>query len=91
MEQGRSLEILRALYDCHGVRWKVLWALLQSKHTVKELAEQLGVEQSSMSHHLQVLRKAGLVKFSGRKYKSYWLAKPTEIAGLFIDIQNLAK
>lgn len=92
MEQGRSLEILRALYDYRGVRWEVLWSLMQSPKTVSELSEQLGVEQSAMSHHLQVLRASCLVQSSGRhKHRVYRLVNATRIGNLLIDIQNLAK
>lgn len=92
MEQGRSREILRALYDYKLIRWKVLWSLMQSSKTVSELSEQLGVEQSAMSHHLQVLRASGLVQSSGRhKHRVYRLVHSTRIGNLLIDIQNLTK
>ena len=51
--------ILRALGD--ATRLGVLQALLDRPQHVGELQAKLGVEQSLLSHHLKVLREAGLV------------------------------
>jgi DNA-binding transcriptional ArsR family regulator len=51
--------ILRALGD--ATRLGVLQALLERPYHVGELQEKLRVEQSLLSHHLKVLREAGLV------------------------------
>lgn len=42
-------------------RLTVLRALQEGEKGVKELAVQLKIEQSLLSHHLQTLRRAGLV------------------------------
>ena len=92
MEQGRSLEILRALYDHNGTRLSVLWLLFNGAKTVSELASITGVEQSAMSHHLQVLRRAGLVK-TKRVHKQiyYRLTSGTGFATLIEALQLLNK
>lgn len=92
MEQGRSLEILRALYDRNGVRLSVLWLLFNGAQTVSELCTKLGVEQSAMSHHLQVLRRTGLVK-TKRVHKQiyYRLTSGTGFATLVEALQLLDK
>ena len=92
MEQGRSLEILHALYDYNGVRFRVLWLLFNGAKTVSELSTKLGVEQSAMSHHLQVLRRTGLVK-TKRVHKQiyYRLTSGTGFATLIEALQLLDK
>jgi ArsR family transcriptional regulator len=57
--QDGCAEILRALGD--ATRLGVLQALLERPYHVNDLMEKLGVEQSLLSHHLKVLREAGLV------------------------------
>jgi ArsR family transcriptional regulator len=52
-------EIFRAVGD--ATRLAVLQLLLQAPARVGELSQRLGVEQSLLSHHLKVLRDAGLV------------------------------
>ena len=63
MPKGDSQEgcadILRALGD--ATRLGVLQALLERPLHVSDLMEKLKVEQSLLSHHLKVLRDAGLV------------------------------
>ena len=92
MEQGRSLEILRALYDRNGVRLSVLWLLFNGAQTVSDLCTKLGVEQSAMSHHLQVLRRTGLVKTQRVHKRIYYrLTSGTGFATLVEALQLLNK
>lgn len=60
------------------------------EHTVTELVEATGIEQSNVSHHLRVLREAGLVKArrDGRKQR-YRLAD-RELANILGDIEAMA-
>lgn len=46
----------------HPVRWRLLDALAGSDHQVHELTALLGGQQSLISYHLGLLRKAGLVR-----------------------------
>jgi ArsR family transcriptional regulator, nickel/cobalt-responsive transcriptional repressor len=57
---GECAEIFRALGD--PTRLGVLQVLLEGPARVGELATVLDVEQSLLSHHLQVLKAAGLVQ-----------------------------
>ena len=57
--QDACADILRALGD--ATRLGVLQALLDRPYHVNDLMEKLRVEQSLLSHHLKVLREAGLV------------------------------
>jgi DNA-binding transcriptional ArsR family regulator len=51
---------LKALADAH--RWSVVDLLLDNPMTVADLLEKLGLEQSLLSHHLKILRQAGIVE-----------------------------
>ena len=44
------------------VRLKILCILLDGEQSVLKLAEQAGLSQPAMSHHLRKLREAGLVE-----------------------------
>lgn len=52
-------DILKAVGD--ATRLQVLQILLEAPRHVGDLQAKLGVEQSLLSHHLKVLRDAGLV------------------------------
>ncbi|MEO1237266.1 MAG: metalloregulator ArsR/SmtB family transcription factor [Planctomycetota bacterium] len=56
---GDGAELFRVLGD--GTRLGVVMQLMNGPRRVGELNESLGVEQSLLSHHLRVLRDAGLV------------------------------
>jgi len=51
------------------IRWTVIEILMDGPKTVGELAKELGVEQSLLSHHLKILRNEGLIE-SRREGKS---------------------
>lgn len=75
---GGCADILRALGD--ATRLGVLQALLERPRHVGELGEKLKVEQSLLSHHLKVLRTAGLVSAT-RDGKAVLYRIAPEIAG----------
>lgn len=70
----------------HGI----LARLREREHNVSELVGALADEQSNVSHHLQVLRDAGLVaaRREGRK-QVYRIADP-EVGRLLDDVARLA-
>lgn len=62
-----ELEILFELADLFKVfgdstRLRILYTLFDDEHSVGEIAEMLGMEQSTISHQLRVLRTNKLVK-----------------------------
>lgn len=61
--QAFKAEFFRAL--AHPVRIEILEVLLQGEHSVQELQEALGLEQSVVSQQLAVLRTKNIV--AGRK------------------------
>jgi ArsR family transcriptional regulator len=74
-------EKLRVLAD--RTRLAVMESLMDQPSHVGRLAEMLDVEQSLLSHHLKVLRKAGLV-VADREGKAvlYRVAPKTKVKGL---------
>lgn len=73
-------EKLKVLAD--RTRLAVMESLMDQPSHVGRLAEMLGVEQSLLSHHLKVLRKAGLV-VTDREGKAvlYRIAPQTQVPG----------
>lgn len=55
--------VFRALGD--GTRWAMLGLLADRPMTPSELAEGLGIARSTVSHHLFLLREAGLIAATG--------------------------
>jgi ArsR family transcriptional regulator len=58
--QGRTAELLAAL--AHGKRLAILRVLLERELCVCELQSTFGWSQPLISHHLGILRKAGIVQ-----------------------------
>ena len=89
MMTKRQLRLLKCLGD--ETRFRVLLTLKNGERCVCEIIEQLGIEQSLISHHLQALRRCKLVKFrrDGKK-KMYRLADPL-ILKLLSDVDRLSK
>lgn len=59
LESERCARALKALADPE--RLKIIQCLQQGPRNVSQLTEMLGGEIANVSHHLQVLRHAGLV------------------------------
>lgn len=60
LESDRCARALRAIADRE--RLKIVQCLREGPKNVGEVAQQLGVELVNVSHHLGVLRQAGLVQ-----------------------------
>lgn len=61
MKLKNATEILRALSD-QG-RLRIILALMENESCVCKLTALLGLASSTMSKHLSILKRAGLVKF----------------------------
>lgn len=59
LQSKECARFLKAMADAE--RLKIVQCLQRGPHNVTELAELLGVELANVSHHLGVLRHAGLV------------------------------
>lgn len=64
------LEFFKALADAN--RLKIVGLLARSPLTVEQMAEMLGVQSSTVSHHLSMLAHAGLVSARAQGYYSVY-------------------
>lgn len=67
------LKVIKALSD--ETRLKIIDLLLNYDFCVGALSRHLGVSEASVSQHLQVLRKAGLVTGEKRGYYTHYDVK----------------
>jgi ArsR family transcriptional regulator len=85
VELARGSDQLRALAD--PLRWRIVELLADEQLCVCHLTEELGVRQPLVSHHVKVLRDAGLVEGERFRYWTYYRLRP----GAFREIANLLK
>ena len=57
---SEAVKFFRAVAD--GTRWRIIRLVMDRALCVCELADILGMPQSSVSSHVQVIRKAGLLE-----------------------------
>lgn len=67
----KSLEILKALAD--ETRLKMINLLLTHDYCVRAIAYRLNISEAGISQHLQILRKAGLVRGEKRGYFTHYI------------------
>ncbi|MBQ3402621.1 MAG: winged helix-turn-helix transcriptional regulator [Synergistaceae bacterium] len=58
-EFGHSASVFAQLGD--ATRLRILWLLCHTRECVSDIAAALGVSKAVVSHHLQLLRRSGLV------------------------------
>jgi ArsR family transcriptional regulator len=80
---------LRAVAD--PLRWRILSLLGGEEMCVCHLVESLGAPQSLISHHLRVLREAGLVETERYRYWTYYRLRPSALDGLAQQLLELAR
>ena len=88
MAIDKQLRLLKCIAD--ETRFQILLTLKKGERCVCEIIKELGKEQSLISHHLQALRKCGLIRRrrEGKKIM-YRLADPS-ILGLLTNVEKLA-
>jgi ArsR family transcriptional regulator len=79
---------LKALAD--EKRLKILRMLLNSDLCVGALANHLGTSKPSVSQHLQILRKAGLVKGEKRGYWTHYMVDRQALARIAAELNELS-
>jgi DNA-binding transcriptional ArsR family regulator len=82
------VQSLKALADVK--RMKILQMLLNSDLCVGALANHLGVSKPAVSQHLQVLRKAGLVKGEKRGYWTHYAVDKQALIRIAEDLHQMA-
>jgi len=80
---------VRALGD--PLRWRIVALLAAEQLCVAHLAEELGAAQPLVSHHLKVLREAGLIEAERYRYWTYYRLRPDALADLAGELRDLAR
>jgi ArsR family transcriptional regulator, arsenate/arsenite/antimonite-responsive transcriptional repressor len=81
-------ELLRVLGE--PMRWRIVELLADEELCVCHLVEALDVAQPLVSHHLRVLRDAGVVETSRHRYWTYYRLRPRPLASLGVVFADLA-
>jgi ArsR family transcriptional regulator len=87
-----ALDGLRAAAE--PLRWRILTLLAEEELCVCHLVETLDAPQSLVSHHLRVLRDAGLVESERFRYWTYYRLRPVALEGVgrrLIDLAGQAR
>ncbi len=79
---------LKALAE--PLRWQIVERLAGEELCVCHLVEDLGVAQPLVSHHLKVLRAAGLVESERYRQWVYYRLRPDALAALVQAVAALA-
>jgi ArsR family transcriptional regulator len=74
------VELARALGD--PLRWRIIELLATEQLCVAHLAEELAIGQPLVSHHLKVLRQAGLIEADRYRYWTYYRLRPAALVRL---------
>lgn len=72
------------------LRWQIVNALAREELCVCHLTGDLGVAQPLISHHLRILRDAGLVQSEKWRYWTYYRLDPAALAALGHQLDALA-
>jgi DNA-binding transcriptional ArsR family regulator len=82
------IALLKALGD--ETRFRILELLLTHDLCVGALAKRVGLSEAAVSQHLQVLRRAGLVRGEKRGYWTHYIVNREALRGLAQRLESLA-
>lgn len=85
-EIERSVAIFKAFGD--QTRYKILALLYDHQLSVNEIAAQLEVSQSAVSHQLKVLRQTGLVRGDRQGQKVLYELADRHIIMIFLQVKE---
>jgi ArsR family transcriptional regulator, arsenate/arsenite/antimonite-responsive transcriptional repressor len=85
--RATSTEVMRALAD--PVRERIVELLAGEQLCVCHLTEELDLAQPLVSHHLKVLRDAGLVEGERWRYWTYYRLRPDALRALAARLDGL--
>ena len=80
-------ELLKALAEPR--RWRIVELLSCEELCVCHLAEQIGIPQPLVSHHLKVLREAGLVESEKHRQWTYYRLRREPLEALAASITEI--
>jgi arsenate reductase (thioredoxin) len=87
--EALPMELARALGD--PLRWRIIELLATEQLCVAHLAEELDTAQPLVSHHLKVLREAGLVTTDRYRYWTYYRLRPGALVRLAATLGLVAR
>src|SRR5919106_1285093 len=87
--EALPVELARALGD--PLRWRIIELLASEQLCVAHLAEELGIAQPLVSHHLKVLREAGLIEPDRYRYWTYYRLRPGALVRLAATLGLVAR
>src|SRR2546423_15502856 len=90
VERGQLVALFRALGDPTRLEIFRLIAARSAPICVCDVVERFPLSQPTISHHLKVLREAGLVTVSRRGVWAYYAADPRGLADLRESLEELA-
>jgi arsenate reductase (thioredoxin) len=83
------VELARALGD--PLRWRIVELLATEQLCVAHLSEELQTAQPLVSHHLKVLRQAGLIEPDRYRYWTYYRLRPGALVRLAATLGLVAR
>jgi arsenate reductase (thioredoxin) len=83
------VKLARALGD--PLRWRIVELLATEQLCVAHLAEELDAPQPLVSHHLKVLRQAGLIEPDRYRYWTYYRLRPGALVRLAATLGLVAR
>ncbi|WP_033346026.1 ArsR/SmtB family transcription factor [Catenuloplanes japonicus] len=83
-----EVAVLKAIAD--PLRFKILLALAREQLCVCHLVEDLRQTQPLISHHLRILRKAGLVETERHRYWTYYRLRPVALHAIGAQLTAMA-
>jgi protein-tyrosine-phosphatase/DNA-binding transcriptional ArsR family regulator len=86
---AQPVELARALGD--PLRWRIIELLASEQLCVAHLAEELAAGQPLVSHHLKVLREAGLIEPDRYRYWTYYRLRPGALVRLAATLGVVAR
>jgi arsenate reductase (thioredoxin) len=87
--EALPLELARVLGE--PLRWRIVELLASEQLCVAHLGEELGAAQPLVSHHLKVLREAGLVETDRYRYWTYYRLRPAALVRLAATLGLFAR
>jgi arsenate reductase len=87
--EALPMELARALGD--PLRWRIVELLASEQLCVVHLAEELHTAQPLVSHHLKILRQAGLIEPDRYRYWTYYRLRPAALVRLAATLGLVAR
>jgi arsenate reductase len=87
--EALPVDLARALSD--PLRWRIVELLAEEQLCVAHLADELHTAQPLVSHHLKVLRQAGLIEPDRYRYWTYYRLRPGALVRLAATLGLVAR